>query len=298
MKKTKRWKLEDCYYGGGTKFDRNFVNNYEGSRLQMHRVRDRRNRRSSHAWIRTKYTEGLLKKYINQPIENLEKAFNARVKNIKNPCSFKSAYSTLIYDYHSRWYRRVSSFEYRIIDGILKINPEYKRYKSPYAIFKPYQLEYNKKHIINPGEVRCAPLDRYSNPNSGLKDLKPIYLGKLYVLVENEIHFVDVYHYYKHFYDYQLRDPRIASKKAYYEHEWIQVKTGIHSLDYYKEERNPRYEQLIRYLNNPNITDEECTRIHRELKWTRQIITNNYGLGPLLCTVCKRSDLEKIKQPQ
>ena len=27
MRKTKRWKLEDCYHGGGTKFDRNFVKN-------------------------------------------------------------------------------------------------------------------------------------------------------------------------------------------------------------------------------------------------------------------------------
>ena len=49
MRKTKRWKLAGCYHGGGTKFDRNFVKNFEGTHMPIHRFRDRRNWRGTYA---------------------------------------------------------------------------------------------------------------------------------------------------------------------------------------------------------------------------------------------------------
>lgn len=118
MKKTKRWKLEGCYYGSGTKFDRNFIKNYEGTHLPIHRFRDRRNWKGSHAWIPHKYLEGLIQKYINQPIEALEEAYNNKAKDVKNHYPFKKAYSCLIYQF--RIYSHYKYCNYEIVNGILK----------------------------------------------------------------------------------------------------------------------------------------------------------------------------------
>ena len=82
MRKTKRWKLEDCYHGGGTKFDRNFVKNFEGTHMPIHRFRDRRNWRGTYAWVPSKYTEGLLQKYLNKLKRNIMYTFTITTKKI------------------------------------------------------------------------------------------------------------------------------------------------------------------------------------------------------------------------
>lgn len=298
MRKTKRWKLEDCYYGGGTKFDRNFVKNYEGTHMPIHRFRDRRNWRGTYAWVPNKYTEGLLQKYLNKPLKALEEAFNRRAKDIKNHCSFKEAYSTIIYGINQEHYWKTSKYyEYIIVDGLVVRNPEYKSYKyhKPSKL-KPYQYAYNSKHIINPGAIRSYPIGGLCfTANSHMKDLRPIYLGKLYVLFNDGGHLVDVYHYCKDFPEWRLeKDPALRSKKENFYKEWVNVNIGIRRLDWFKEEPNPRYKDLQNIIKRYEYSESTIEPAKKELKHTRPTVINNYGLGGYLNPVCKRKDLEKI----
>lgn len=294
MKKTKRWKLEDCYYGGGTKFDRNYIKNFEGTHIPMHRFRDRRNWKSSHTPIHCKYLEGLIQKYVNKPIEALEQAFNSRTKNVKNHYTFKESFDHLIYEYATHWNRHAWAYKYRIVDGILVRNPEYKSYKrfKPKGL-KPYQNIYNIKHIKNPGIVRDYPIK--GGFNVGMRDRKPIYLGKLYVEFNDGGHLVDVFHYYKKFPEWIMKkDASLQRKKAIFDAEWCNVNIGIKRLDAFVEESNPRFYYLQKIIQNPDSSEEEISNAKKELKWSKPTVIRNYGLGQFLSPVCKRKDIEKI----
>ena len=296
MRKTKRWKLEDCYYGGSIKFDRNFVKNFEGTHMPIHRFRDRRNWRDPYTWVPSKYTEGLLHKYLNKPIKALEEAFNRRAKDIKNHCSFKKAYSHIIFGINSQYHwEEPKFFKYKVIDGILVKNPEYKNY-SLYKL-KSHQYTYNYKHIINPGAIRSKPIGTYYGfaANSYMKDLRPIYLGKLYILFNNNLHLIDVYHYYRDFPEWRLeKDFALRIKKENFNKEWIKVDIGLNSLDWFIEEPNPSYKNLLDFIKSNNNSDITVAAVKRILKYTCPTIMQNYGLGKFLNPVCKRKDIEKI----
>ena len=299
MRKTKRWKLEGCYHGGGTKFDRNFVKNFEGTHIPIHRFRDRRNWRGTYAWVPSKYTEGLLQKYLNKPIRDLEEAFNRRAKDIKNHCSFRKAYSTIIYGISQIHYWKASKYyKYIIVDDLVVRNPEYEshKYRNSYK-FNTYQRTYNSKHIINPGAIRSKPIksDWEFTANSYMKDLRPIYLGKLYVLLSNSLHLVDVYHYYKNFPEWRLeKDPALRIKKENFNKEWINADIGLNNLDWFIEEPNPNYEKLLNFIKFSNNSDITVDAARLALKYTCPTIMQNYGLGKFLNPVCKRKDIEKI----
>ena len=131
---------------------------------------------------------------------------------------FRKAYSTIIYGINQvRYWKASKYYEYIIANGLVVKNPEYEshKYRNSYKL-NTYQRTYNSKHIINPGAIRSKPIksDLEFTANSYMKDLRPIYLGKLYVLLNNSLHLVDVYHYYKNFPEWRLeKDPALRIKK-------------------------------------------------------------------------------------
>lgn len=292
MRKTKRWKLENAYYGSGDKFDRNYIKNYEGSHLPFHRMRERRNWRYPQTWIPNKYTLGLINKYIGKPIEALEEAYQARVKNVKNPESFKEAYQWIIYDFcDTRAFRRAGHYKYILVDGIITKNPDYIKRK-PYKRFTAKHLAYNEKHIINPGKVRRKPIDTYSKASSNMITKQPIYLGKLYVSFADGPHLMDVYHYAPEFDKWRvMTDRKLAEKKQRFEETWIPVKIGIHSLNCYVEEPNPKIPYYKDRATNTMLARWVREEAREMLKILPETVINNYGIGSFLNPVIKRKDV-------
>ena len=128
-----------------------------------------------------------------------------------------------------------------------------------------------------------------------MKDLRPIYLGKLYVLFSNGLCLVDVYHYYKNFPEWRLeKDPALCIKKENFNKEWISVDIGLNNLDWFIEEPNPNYEKLLNFIKFSNNSDITVDAARQTLKYTCPTIMQNYGLGKFLNPVCKRKDIEKI----
>ena len=217
MRKKKRYELDNLYYGKA-KFDRCFLKDFEGNHVSMHYVRYRRNYRSNLVWLHFKYTEGLLKKYLNKPVEKLKECYYRKVKHLENCLSFERNFRYLLYSDYSK---------YTIIDGIISKNPNYRTYKR--IDLTDEQVKYNYTHIINPGKVREVPIDDLSRYGTGLINNKPIYLGKLFCKVNKRIIFADVYHFYPHF----LSSCHVNKKKlAVYSNNWIPVDTKVKSLDF------------------------------------------------------------------
>ena len=284
-------------------FPRHRVNEFLGTKLGMSkRVTHQKHQgiyntwRRRIAWLDRTYVEGLIKKYIGKPYEELLKAYHERIASIKsNGVQLgDDVLNDYIFSkdpqcrrYHGRTYNSPSYwYKYDVNDkGIVIYNPNYHKSTEPTTAVSNKHFRYNQKHPVDLGVCVDATKVYYQDSrwDWGLRKYVPKYslpllagkkgplpLGKFWVHIGNEDRLMTVY---------TLPIPETSrnvysreyKKRQEYENEWKLIKVpGFTIVPYFQDIKNPeyihwnsRYKDSLRVLHQHWAECESITYLDR-----------------------------------
>lgn len=202
------WKLDSRvphrYRGGrrgkGSEFPRHGMNEYEGERLSMSKHRLSKHKTMSYhkgngwASLHEKYIEGLLKKYVNRPIDHMLSEFHTKTESLRQSrrqriWNMQSYFSQYVEGFtHCRYVSRGEKKYYVDDNGILRLNEKY-------TDIKPKRKLTRKQKAYN----RQVPVPTFDVDVHDFLALKQkyhtidLYVGEYYVLVEEKVSKVPIY---------------------------------------------------------------------------------------------------------